>query len=86
MRDATDKSVHSDEAASERNKVRTVLLKKTAGEKSFSKLAQIFRPSFLAAASLAENTTLLALLTSLQHASIRDTYTTLPGKIFRENF
>ena len=82
MRDATDKSVHSDEAASERNKViKNSPSEKTAGGKSSSKLAQFFRPSFLAAASLAENTTLLALLTSrLQHVSIQDTYTTLSGK------
>ena len=45
MRDATDKSV--DEAASERNRLRTVRpSEKTAGEKSSSKLAQFFRPSF----------------------------------------
>ena len=30
--------------------------------------------------------TLLALLTSLQYVNIRDTYTTLSKKIFRENF
>ena len=71
---------------SERNRLRTVLLKKTAGEKSSSKLAQFFRLSFLAAASLAENMTLLALLTILHLVSIRDTYTTLSEKIVRENF
>ena len=77
MRDATDKLV--DEAGSERNQLRTVLLKKPQ-EKRVLLNWLIFRPSFLAAASLAENMTLLALLTSLQHVSIRDTNTTLSEK------